>query len=106
MSKRRHVDRPLSEKLKILNLLSSGMKQKDLCEKYQLSQSTLSTWKKQQSKLNELADSGKATLKVKRMRESFLPKVDRAMHLWFCEMRSKPNPPSISQHMLIQKATL
>ena len=35
-------------------------------------------------------------------RESFLPQVQRALHLWFCEMRSKPHAPP---NNLVQKAT-
>ena len=37
--------------------------------------------------------------------ESFLPQVERALHLWFCEMRSKPHTPPLNQALLIQKAT-
>ena len=65
----------------------------------------LSTWKKQRGKINEMVDAGKV-LNQKRNHESFLPQVERALHLWFCEMRPKPHAPSISQSLLVQKATL
>ena len=55
--------------------------------------------------LNEMVDAGKV-LHTKRNRESFLPQVDRALHLWFCEMRSKPHAPPINQSLLVQKSTL
>ena len=65
----------------------------------------LSTWKKQRCKINEMVDTGKV-LNQKHNRESFLPQVKRALHLWFCEMRSKPYAPPINQSLLVQKATL
>ena len=51
-----------------------------------------------------MVDSGKV-LNTKRNRESFLPQVERALHLWFGEMRAKPHTPPINQSLLVQKAT-
>ena len=52
-----------------------------------------------------MVDAGKV-LNQKRNCESFLPQVERALHLWFCEMRSKPHDPPINQSLLVQKSTL
>ena len=71
--KRQHVDRMLKEKLQILNKLECGMKAIDVCKEFNLSQSTLSTWKKQKKKLKDMVDVGKV-LDTKRNCESFLPK--------------------------------
>ena len=103
-AKRQHTDRTLKEKIEILGKLDCGVKALDLCKQFNLSQSTLSTWKKQRCKLNEMVDAGKV-LNTKHNRESFLPQVERALHLWFCEMRSKPHAPPINQALLVQKAT-
>ena len=103
--KRQHTDWTLKEKIEILGKLDCGVKAVDLCKQFNLSQSTLSTWKKQRAKLNEMVDAGKV-LNQKCNRESFLPQVERALHLWFCEMRSKPHAPPINQALLAQKATL
>ena len=103
--KRQHTDRTIREKIEILGKLDCGVKAVDLCKQFNLSQSTLSTWKKQRCKLNEMVDAGKV-LHTKRNRESFLPQVERALHLWFCEMRSKPHAPPINQSLLVQKSTL
>ena len=54
-----YVDRTLKEKLQILNKLECDMKAVDVCKTYNLSQSTLSTWKKQKSKLKDMVDAGK-----------------------------------------------
>ena len=54
---------------------------------------------------NEMVDAGKV-LNQKCSCEFFLPQVERALHLWFCEMRSKPHAPPINQSLLVQKATL
>ena len=100
-----HTDRTLKEKKEILGKLDSGLKAVDVCKRFNISQSTLSTSKKQRAKINEMVDVGKV-LNQKRNRESFLPQVERALHLWFCEMRSKLHAPSINQSLLVQKATL
>ena len=103
--KRQHTDRTIREKIEILGKLDCGVKAVDLCKQFNLSQSMLSTWKKQRCKLNEMVDAGKV-LHTKRNCESFLPQVERALHLWFCEMRSKPHAPPINQSLLVQKSTL
>ena len=103
-AKCQHTDRTLKEKIEIFGKLDCGVKAVDLCKQFNLSQSTLSTWKKQRCKLNEMVDAGKV-LNTKRNRESFLPQVERALHLWFCEMRSKLHAPPINQALLVQKST-
>ena len=45
-----------------------------MCKEFNLSQSTLSTWKKQKKKLKDMVDAGKV-LDTKRNRESFLPNI-------------------------------
>ena len=102
--KRQHVDCTIKEKLDILRKLDSGIKAVDVCKEYNLSQSTLSTWKKQKSKLKKMVDAGKV-LNMKRNRESFLPQVETALHLWFGEMRSKPHAPPLNKQVLVEKAT-
>ena len=102
--KHQHTDCMLKEKLDILRKLHFSIKAVDVCKEFNLSQSTLSTWKKQKDKLKEMVDTGKV-LKTKCNRESFLPQVERALHLWFCEIRSKPHPPPLNQQLLAKKAT-
>ena len=80
------------------------MKAADVCKTYNLSQSTLSTWKKQKSKLKDMVDAGKV-LETKQNHESFLPNVKRALHIWFGEMRSKPHAPPLNKQVLIENAT-
>ena len=90
--KRHHTDRTLKEKIEILGKLDCDLKAVDVCKRFNISQSMLCTWKKQRGKINEMVDAGKV-LNQKRNHESFLPQVERALHLWFCEMRSKPHAP-------------
>ena len=54
-----HTDRTLKEKIEILGKLDSGLKAVDVCKRFNISQSTLSTWKKQRGKINEMVDAGK-----------------------------------------------
>ena len=91
--------------MEILGKLDCGVKAVELCKQFNLSQSMLSTWKKQRSKLNEIVDAGKV-LHTKHNCESFLLQGERALHLWFCEMRSKLHAPPINQSLLVQVATL
>ena len=102
--KHQHTDRTLEEKIKILGELSCGAKVTQLCKKYGLSASTLSMWNKQKIKLNGMVDAGKV-MNTKCNHESFLPQVERTLHLWFCDILSKPHAPPINQAILIQKAT-
>ena len=95
-----HVDRMLKEKLQILNKLECGTKAIDVCKEFNLSQSTLSTWKNQKTKLKDMVDAGKV-LDTKRKRESFLPNIERALHIWFGKMRSKPHAPPLSKQVLM-----
>ena len=81
-----------------------GMKAVDVCKAYKLSQVTLCTWKKQKAKLKDMVDAGKV-LDTKRNHKSFLPNVERALHIWFGEMGSKPHAPPLSKQVLIEKAT-
>ena len=103
--KHQHTDRTLKEKIKILGKLHCGVKAVDLYKRFNISQSKLSTWKKQRGKINEMVDAGKV-LNQKYNNESFLPQMERALHLWFCEKRSKPHAPPINQSLLVQKSTL
>ena len=79
------------------------MKGVHLFKIYNISQSTLSTWKKKKSKLKDMVDAGKL-LDTKRNCESFLLNIERALHIWFGEMRSRPHAPPLKQ-VLIEKAT-
>ena len=103
-AKHQHTDRTLKEKIEILGKLDHSVKAVDLCKQFNLSQSMPSTWKKKRCKLNEMVNAGKV-LNTKCNRESFLPQVERALHLWFCEMRSKPHALPINQALLVQKST-
>ena len=60
------------------------MKVVDVYKTYNLSQSTLFAWKKQKSKLKDMVDAGKV-LETKQNHESFLPNVERTLHIWFGE---------------------
>ena len=103
--KRQHTDCTLKEKIEILNKLDSGVKAIDLCKQFNLSQSTISTWKKQRNKLKGMVDDGKV-LQTKCNRESFMPQVEKALHLWFCEIRSESHVLPINQVLRIQISTL
>ena len=100
-----HIDHTIKEKLEFLNKLDCSVKAVDLCKIHNLSQSTLSTLKKQKNKLKEMVEAGKV-LDTKRNHESFLPNVERALHIWFGEMRSKPHAPPLSKQVLVKKATV
>ena len=98
-----HTDRTLKEKIEIPGKSDCSVKAVDICKRFNISQSTLSTWKKQRAKINEMVDAGKVLNQKVLNRESFLPQVERALHLWFCEMRSKPHAPPSINHCLFRR---
>ena len=49
-------------------------------------------------------DAGKV-LETKCNRESFLPNIEKALHIWFGEMRSKPHASPLNKQVLVEKAT-
>ena len=57
--KHQHTDQTIREKIEILGKLDCGVKAVDLSKQFNLSQSTLSTWKKPRCKLNEMVNAGK-----------------------------------------------
>ena len=59
---------------------------------------------KAEKKFKDMVDAGKV-LDTKRNRESFLPNIERALHIWFGEMRSKPHTIPLSKQVLVEKAT-
>ena len=69
-----------------------------------IKQSTLSTWKKNRKEFEQMVEEGKV-LDQKHNRGSFLPQVERALHIWFSEMKSKPHAPPLNREVLVQKAT-
>ena len=101
--KHQHIDCTIKEKFDILHKLDSGIKALDICKEFHLSQSTLTTWKKQRPKLKEMVDAGEI-LNMKHNHESFLPQVKGALHLWFFEMRFRKHASLLNQQLLVQKA--
>ena len=77
-----HTDQTIKEKIEVLGKLDCGVNAVERYKQFNLSQPMLSPWKKQKDKLNEIVDTGKV-LHTKHNRESFLPQVKRALHLWF-----------------------
>ena len=59
---------------------------------------------KQKDKLKEMVEAGKV-LDTKRNHESFLPNKERALHIWFGEIRAKPHASLLSKQILVKKAT-
>ena len=101
--KHQHIDHTKEEKLEILNKSDCSAKVIDLYKIHNLSQSTFSTWKKQ-NKLKEMVEAGKV-LETRRNHESFLPNFERALHIWFGEIRSKSHASPLSKQVLVKKAT-
>ena len=102
--KRQHIDHTIKEKIEILKKLECGVKAKDLCKQYGIKASMLSTWKAKREKIKEMVEAGKV-LDTKCNHGSFLPQVDRALQIWFAEMRNKPHPPPLNKQILAEKAT-
>ena len=44
-------------------------------------------------------------IETKQNWESFLSNIERALYIWFGEMKSKPHAPPLNKQVLIEKAT-
>ena len=100
--KHQHTDRALKEKIEILGKLDCGLKALDVCKRFDISQSMLSTRKKQRE-----TKSGKWWMLAKYLTRSvtanpFFLKWRGPLHLWFCEMRSKLHTPPLINHCLFR----
>lgn len=90
----------LEEKIKIVYQISSGISNADVCRKFGLSSSTVSTIWKNRDKIRGTLNSNIS--KLKRIRRPVNNEVDRALLEWFKQKRSQNIP--ISGSILQQKA--
>ena len=70
----KHTDHTLKINIGGYEQIKKGARAVDLCREYNLSASTLSTWKHDRDKLEEMATSGKV-LDLKQNHPSALPQV-------------------------------
>lgn len=89
----------IDEKLKILDELKTGATQVEVCRRYDLPRSTLNTWLKQKSKMEE---AGIAKKDVKRLRTSRHEDLDKALVIWFEQNRANNIP--VDGPLLLEKA--
>ncbi len=101
--KRPHVSRTLSTKLVVLERLKRGAKIKDLMAEFKIPRMTISTWRAQAKSLQDQANEG-VKLDRKRNRASTLPQVERALLLWFRDIRMRAQSAPLSNQMLEVKA--
>ena len=102
--KRMHVDRTLAKKIQVVERLKRGEKVKNLAAEFDIPKSTISTWKKQGDTYAQQADKG-IQMKRKRNRNAKIVEVSEALLMWFMEMRDHPQAPTLSNAMLLSKAT-
>ena len=85
---RKHRETNLGLKLKCLRLIEKGEKQTDICQKYNVRKSTLSTWKKQKEKYYGQEQKGISS-KVLRVRKCGSEQIQSALIQWVQFMRQK-----------------
>ena len=87
-------------KLKVIEEVDRTKKKKDVCAKYQIAQSTLSTFLKDREKL--ITGTDQFDPKRKKFRKSSFDEVDRAVYLWVKQARAMEIP--ISGPIIMAKA--
>ena len=102
-SKRGHKDRTLETKIKALNMFESGKKVKDICIQLKVAQSTVSTWIKKKDEIRAMASEG-INMGRMRQRETSVPEVHKALHLWLKNLRAQECNAPISHEILRMKA--
>lgn len=86
MSNKKYKTLTISDKRKIIQEIDKGEKKKfEIAKEYGIPPSTLSTFLKNRDKIME--SDIKSSDKRKRMREPGIPEVDRAIGLWFADVR-------------------
>ena len=87
--RRKHVDRPLGEKVRIAErVVVGGERVIDVCRQESISQSTLSTWKKELPNYKAQLESSALSRDKLRCRPSKHPFVERAMVEWIADVRA------------------
>lgn len=101
--KRRHVDRSLKQKCKIIQRLTDGEKIVKISLETGIPQTTLSGWKKQAQKILTQVDNG-ISPKTKRNRDSLMPDVSLGLLKWMRDARARKEESAIDTMMMIEKA--
>lgn len=93
--------RTLKQKLAIIEEVESGTRQSEICRKYDLSKSTLSSWLSQREKLR-LEWEKDRNLNRKRVRTTKNDVLDQALLSWYQQQKSERLP--IDGPLLLSKA--
>lgn len=97
--KRKSVNKSCKVKYTALMELEKGVSAKDIAAQYGVPKSTLSTWKKNKSKIFEQFNSGKVS---KRIKPEKYDQINKAVYRWLLMIRGENIP--ISGPMLKEKA--
>ena len=89
MDKKKRKQFSLKEKREIILEVEKGGKKRGIAKKYGISPSTLSTFLKQKSKIEQNIDADALGPQRKKMRTADYKEVDKAVYTWFVEMRAK-----------------
>ena len=89
MDKKKRQQFSLKEKREIVLEVEKGGKKGGIAKKYGISPSTLSTFLKQKSKIEQNIDAAALGPQQKKMRTADYEEVDKAIYTWFVEMRAK-----------------
>jgi hypothetical protein len=87
--KRACVSKSLAEKYEIVCFVKDNptLKQKAICEKFSIKQSTLATYLQHREKITADYESSSNSLKIKRSRKPSFENVDKALLVWFTQKR-------------------
>lgn len=102
MDKKKRQQFSLREKCEILLEVEKGGKKGVIAKKYGISPSTLSTFLKQKSKIEQNIDADAFGPQRKKIRTADYEEVDKAVYTWFVEMRAKNIP--INGPLLCERA--
>ena len=107
MSVRKRVVLSVVQKLEICDAIRRGVSYNDIMSQYKIGKSTISDIKKSEPKLRkfkaekEQLGMRNAAKKAKAMKASVNEELDRALYIWFRQMREKNYP--VSGPLLLQK---
>ncbi|XP_054652952.1 tigger transposable element-derived protein 4-like [Dunckerocampus dactyliophorus] len=94
----------LDIKYRAVKAVEGGTARSTVQEQFNVKRNTLSGWIKHATKIKEQYESGSANFNSKKMKLPKNPDVEKALYLWYCDVRKKHPTFPIRRDLLSQKA--
>ncbi|XP_061890779.1 tigger transposable element-derived protein 4-like [Entelurus aequoreus] len=94
----------LDNKYQAVKAVEGGTSRTAVQEQFHVKRNTLSGWIKNSTKIKEQYESGNANSNCKKIKLAKNPDVEKALYLWYCDVRKKHPTLPLRRDLLSQKA--